>query len=174
MAIIPPEPVRREIQAIKVEIAEKYQTERALRSPPHITLVPPFRFDEESIEIPLQEVRKLASEFTPFVLKTKALGTFAPRVVFLEVEESQTLSSLHFALKQYFESLELKSLKFHPVYRPHITLAFRDLEPPDFEAIVNTYADRKWNYRFEVKSLWLLRNRERSWEVVEEVSLINN
>jgi 2'-5' RNA ligase len=43
IAIIPPQPYKEKIAGIKQSFAEIYHVSHALKSPPHITLIPPFK-----------------------------------------------------------------------------------------------------------------------------------
>ena len=47
IALIPPEPLKDQIQDIKLEVTEKFNSSHSLNAPPHITLLSPFRMDEE-------------------------------------------------------------------------------------------------------------------------------
>ena len=45
IALLPPENIRQEVTALKEHAAEAFHSSKALNSPPHITLIPPFRIE---------------------------------------------------------------------------------------------------------------------------------
>lgn len=51
LAVIPPEPVFSEVMAFKKEMSERFSSSRALKSPPHITLLPPVQGNEDFEEL---------------------------------------------------------------------------------------------------------------------------
>ena len=56
IAIIPPEKIRREIEELKKKISVAFNTKRALNSPPHITLIPPFRTELDNLNSLIQKL----------------------------------------------------------------------------------------------------------------------
>jgi 2'-5' RNA ligase len=42
IAVIPPEDIQEAVTALKREAAARFESRHALKSPPHVTLIPPF------------------------------------------------------------------------------------------------------------------------------------
>jgi len=46
-AVVPPEEIQSSVTDIKQDFKERFNASHALKSPPHITLIPPFKYDLE-------------------------------------------------------------------------------------------------------------------------------
>jgi 2'-5' RNA ligase len=66
---------------------QRYQCKVGLKSPAHITLVPPFWMEEEKEEALLQDIATIASNLYPFITQTKNISAFKPRTIFIDVEK---------------------------------------------------------------------------------------
>src|SRR5687768_18188618 len=84
IAIVLPEPLYTMIRDEQQFIAQKWGPKYALRTPPHITLIPPLSANEaESIE--LENISQVVAEKnSPFVLKVNGYEAFSPRVIFAQ------------------------------------------------------------------------------------------
>ena len=166
IALVLPEPVKSEIEALKQELFKQFGLKGALRSPSHITLHRPFEWKEEKQEYLISILQKF--EFgSPFEIYLKNYNCFAPRVIYVDVVQNHHLYNLHKRLK-YFAQENLKLLNevedmrgFHP----HATIAFRDLRKNKFEEVWNEFKERTYNASFEVKGYSLLR-LEGKWEEI--------
>lgn len=169
IAIVPPEPLLSEIQKIKLEIFEAYQTKGALRSPGHITLHMPFSFEEEKEE----KLIHCLSDFKfpeSFKISLNHFDCFAPRVVYIHVEEQHILNTLQKQLVQHVkQNLQLFNQSddtrgFHP----HVTVAFRDLKKQNFYAVWEAYKTKPFNADFHCSSFFLLKHINQHWEIYKE------
>ena len=61
IAVLPSEEIHEEITVLKHEIAEKYESKHALRSPPHITLHMPFKWKDKRFEDLVNVMKGLTS-----------------------------------------------------------------------------------------------------------------
>ncbi len=85
IAVLPPEDIQDYVTEVKQVFAERYNSRAALKSPPHITLQPPFeRLTEE-----LPKLSRVLSEFAgqqpPVPITLSGFGAFVPRVVYVNV-----------------------------------------------------------------------------------------
>ena len=94
IALIPPTPLRDQIQDIKLEVKDKFNSSHSLNAPPHITLLSPFRMDEEQEDQLDSLLDVFAQGFHPFNVQLKDFSTFPPRVVFIDVIKSPALIEL--------------------------------------------------------------------------------
>jgi len=69
----------------------------------------------------------------------------------------------------------------HVLYRypdrtfiPHITLAYRDVEPEQFREIWNYYKNKQVKVEGEIKSFCLLENTREGWRIQQEFPLSHN
>ena len=165
VAIIPGEPLKTQITGIKQEFVETYGSKAALRSPPHITLHMPFRIKPSKVDKITEGLSELAQETTPFEVCIHGFGAFPPRVIYLQIEESEPLQTM----KQRMNSISLQQWKlFDRVdtrpFHPHITVAFRDLRKPAFQDAWATYETKSFNAEFEATALTLLKHNGKFWD----------
>ncbi len=165
VAIIPPEPLKKQIQELKYFFAKKYSTRKSLNSPPHITLIPPFdldMFDENKVKAQLEI---FAKTIIPFQIIINGFGSFKPNIIFLKIENCEQLSLLHRQLDEVFH-LDCKTKeKRNKIFSPHITIAFRDLSSTMFLKAWENYATKAFHALFNVENLFLLKHNGKFWEI---------
>lgn len=174
IAIVPPEPLLKEIQDIKKIIFENYQTKGALRSPGHITLHMPFSWEKEKENklISCLEAFDFKEEFS---ISLKSFSCFEPRVVFINVKQEILLFELQKKLVQHVKmNLQLFNQSddmrgFHP----HITIAFRDLKKPVFYKIWQEFQHKSFEHNFNCHSVFLLKHTDHQWELYREFKFIH-
>ncbi|MES2761819.1 MAG: 2'-5' RNA ligase family protein [Bacteroidota bacterium] len=169
IAIVPPEPLLSEIQAIKQSIFESYQTKGALRSPGHITLHMPFSFEEDKENKLISCLREFQFN-EPFTISLNNYGCFEPRVVFINVIDQPELSELQ---KQLVTHVKKKLNLFNQSddmrgFHPHVTVAFRDLKKPVFYKLWEQYRSKTFTATFNCVSLALLKHVNDRWIVLKD------
>ena len=78
IAILPEQKIQDEITEFKQYAAKKFNTKRALTSPPHITLAAPFRYKDNNIEKVLEATEAFTKEQTTFDIELKDFNCFTP------------------------------------------------------------------------------------------------
>lgn len=173
IALIPPSPLKDEIQELKLEVKEKFNSSHSLNAPPHITLISPFRMDEEQEE----ELNALLQDFTrnvsPFEVSLNNFSTFPPRVIFIDVEKSPLLMEVQEKLEALARSnSELFNYNYDDrPYHPHLTLAFKDLTKSNFHKAWKEFKNRTFDASFEADALHLLKHNGEEWEVIADFPL---
>lgn len=165
IAIVLPEPLFTEIEAVKQLLFEKHGLKGALRSPAHITLHRPFEWKEEKETVLLEKLHQFKFE-KAFDIAIKNYASFEPRVIYADVLPNETLYELHKQLTVYAKK-ELKLFNESDDLRgfhPHVTVAFRDLKKPKFYELKDKFKLKKIEGKFEYKGFSLLR-LEKKWEV---------
>lgn len=169
IAIVPPEPLLTEIQGIKKNIFEKYQTKGALRSPGHITLHMPFSFEESKEQKLISCLENFKFSQSLFI-ELDNYACFEPRVIYINVKQQEGLTELQKQLVQHVKrNLQLFNQSddkrgFHP----HITVAFRDLKKQNFYVVWEEYKNKTLKASFECGSICLLKHMNERWEVYKE------
>ena len=161
-AIIPPDPVRQYIHEIKKEFAESYDSSHALRTPPHITLIPPFKLKAKSEDSISRIHAEVAKNSTPFIVQLDGYGAFSPRVIYIKPVSSSDLTELHDALQTHLPEW-LKSSDRNLRFNPHITVAFRDLRKATFRKAWEVCKGKSCEARFEVSNICLLKHNGKRW-----------
>jgi len=167
IAIIPPPNVLKEITDLKHEVAERFKSKMALKSPGHITMHMPFRWKDKKKEELMEMMARLNEEFITFCVELNGFGFFEPRVVYVNVEENESLRQLQKSVVQHCRS-DLKILNSNykdQVFRPHITIAFRDLKKPMFYEARAYFVTRKFTTKFHVDHVSLLKHDGTKWQV---------
>jgi 2'-5' RNA ligase len=180
IAIIIPEPLQSEITALKTAIHQRFGAKIALKSPAHITLFPPFRWEitnEKALKTAIDafafsffEKRGPPEEESGQAIRInlKNFGFFRKSTVFIQPETNESLSILRGSLLDYLSMhINLRDEKdaarpFHP----HITLVNRDISETDFDLIWGEYARKTFEADFSVDTISLLRKGEERWEIV--------
>lgn len=172
IAIVVPEPLFSEIEAVKQHLLTQYGLKGALRSPAHITLHRPFEWKAEKENLLIEKL----SEFRcppAFDIQLKNFAFFEPRVIYADVLKNEPLYQLHQALSG-FAKRELRLFNeaedlrgFHP----HVTVAFRDLKKPLFHKLKPSFEAKKIGGTFLCSGFSLLR-LEKTWEEIRFFSAL--
>lgn len=172
IAIIPPEPHFSEIEKIKSDISQKYDNKSALRSPAHITLHMPFEMKEEKEASLIQKLSAFKVQ-TPFSVSLKNFSCFEPKVIFIDVVKNETLASLQKELVFHIKSnLNIfNQYEDKRAFRPHITIAFRDLKKENFYLANAEYTTKTFSAEFQVNSFFLLKHTGKVWLPHKEFSI---
>ena len=173
IAVIPPSPVYEESQALKEYFKATYGSKAALNSPPHITLHMPFLWNGDKESRLVAKIQEFARQSDPIKICLDNFSSFAPRVIFLNVTESDALAALQKRLHRFFK-LELnifnanyKELPFHP----HLTLAFRDLKKQAYQEAWDEFSKKEFKAEFMADRIALLKHDGKRWEVLQEFLL---
>lgn len=167
VALIPPNPLKKNIQQLKLEVKEKFNSSHSLNAPPHITLLSPFRVDEAQEDQLHSLLEVFAQRFQPLEVKLHNFATFPPRVVFMDVVKTDELAELQQKLEETARShSDLFAYNYHErEYHPHLTLAFKDLTKSNFYRAWDEFKEREFEASFTADHLYLLQHNGEEWEV---------
>lgn len=165
IALLPPPSIQAEATAIKQYFKAHYRSQAALRSPPHITLQPPFEWalaDRERLD---QALTDFAQSQPPIPVELSGFGAFSPRVIFIQVVKTPELMAVQPALMHHLAtSLGIIDQRSpHRRFAPHLTVAFRDLKPAAFRRAWPEFVDRPFQAEFVVSALTLLIHDGHRW-----------
>ncbi|MFN1834865.1 2'-5' RNA ligase family protein [Balneola sp. MJW-20] len=168
IALIPPEPVYSAIHELKLKVSDHYGSRQALKSPPHITLISPFR-SEESREKEILNLIRYHEPEVPIHVTLSGFDHFPGKVLFIHVNENKDLNELQANLEQkvrYHE--ELFSYNYDPrPWHPHITLGFKDWNREQFRKAQEEYQNRLFEAHFDARELYLLKHNGKNWEIAD-------
>lgn len=153
------------ITAVKKRLSHEFDSSKALNSPPHITIVPPFKMELKKLKVELSPILTgLTSGVHSFKLLTSGFGAFVPRVIFIQPEKHAGLISLHALihdkLSEHFHEIKAPSRPFHP----HITVAFKDLKSEQFWQAWKIYKDMPYHDILPVQDVSILKHNGQVWE----------
>lgn len=170
VAIVPPEKIQSELTHIKLHFKNNFNSQHALKSPPHITLIPPFRFNSDEESILAQSLDKYCKTRSFFEQNLSGFGAFHPKVIYVGVVKNNELSKLQSQLSVSFRSmlnLKEKQKREYPFF-PHLTVAFRDLTVENFKIAWKLYSHKKIDYKFNVEDICLLKHDGKIWEIIHK------
>jgi len=144
-----------------------------LKSPAHITLVPPFWLEEDLEVDLLSDISNFARTKSAFEIILHDFDSFKPRVIFLSVNENDQLSAIHRSLNDYLYSLSKYPIKKESrPFHPHVTIANRDLRKKDFGPAFEHFKSINYSASFKTDSISLLKHNGTAWEVAGSAGLI--
>jgi 2'-5' RNA ligase len=167
IALVAPNEINEEVLKWKQLMKDRFGTVVALRSPAHITLVPPFWMDQP-LEKPLQTIiSNFSLQENSFNITLKDFGAFKPRVIYVGVPENKSLQLLHDRLLQLLISLNTFPIeKEDRPFHPHVTIATRDLHKKSFREAWEVFKEKKYDAPWLVNSISLLRHNQKNWDVI--------
>jgi 2'-5' RNA ligase len=173
MAVVAPEDVDAKIKKWKEYMKERFRCTVALKSPAHITLIPPFWFDASYEEEMKSLLKGFAIGKKGFPLELDGFGSFPPRVLFVKVKDSDALDQLRNQLEDYLiQHSQLPVKKETRSFHPHITIANRDLMKRDYVPAWEHFRNLKYSAGFTVKDVSLLKHDGIRWQKIFTVDLI--
>ena len=170
IAVLPPSEIQDYVNEIKQYFAETYDSRGAQKSPPHITLQPPFEWQLDDVPVLEQKLKAFADTRTLVPVNLSGFGAFAPRVIYINVLKAPELLALQKDLMEYVETsmgIVEKVSKTRP-FAPHMTVAFRDLTKQNFRKAWSEFHNRPLEFDFTASQLTLLIHDGRRWNVSAE------
>lgn len=167
VAIVLPEHLNRQVLVFKKYMLEKHGCRVGLKSPAHITIIPPFWMDELHEPILVTDTAAVSSRFAPFEIATANFACFRPRTIFIDVRKNSMLDALKAAADDVFHQRELYGISPEDrPFRPHITIATRDLPKHGFAASWPYFAEKIFEESWTAEGLSILRHNRKEWEVL--------
>lgn len=175
IAIIPPADVAAEADNLRHRMWQQYGSNHSLNSPPHITLVPTFSLGRKSGENLKEGLAKIGEAFQPFTIRLDSVGHFGQKTIFLKVEENQDLRDLHTAIKKCLWQEDITDeAESDRLYRPHLTLATRDLKKEQFKAAWDELQNLDFQEEFQVHDMCLLQHSGKRWLIAGKIPIDKN
>ncbi|HEY9668008.1 MAG TPA: 2'-5' RNA ligase family protein [Coleofasciculaceae cyanobacterium] len=170
IAVLPPQDIQDYATEIKEYFAQNYKSKHALKSPPHVTLQPPFEWQLDNLSVLEQCLRTFADAHQPVPITLKGFGAFVPRVIYINVLKTPELLAVQQELMAY---LETSQGIIHPVskkrpFAPHMTVACKDLTRQNFRAAWPEFQHRELEFEFRASKLTLLMHDGRQWTISSE------
>ncbi|MCC6690342.1 MAG: 2'-5' RNA ligase family protein [Bacteroidia bacterium] len=173
-ALLLPFNIAAETDEVKREFSEKYESVRALKSPAHITIIPPF-FANNAFEKTIEDkVDTFSKSFAPFQINLNGFGEFNHKVIFVEVEKSNHLQFFYNSFTTFFSGLGFELTSMNKFFHPHVTVAFRDLTKENFDKAWPQFKNREFVNSFSASSIHLLKYKNEKWHPLKEFRFDGN
>lgn len=166
IALLPDQAIQDEITAFKQTAQERFGSGHALKSPPHITLIPPFRSDRTDFSA----LQLLADEQKPFSVHLRNFDRFGSRVIFVNVLPEPALLSHQKRLADFCSNQWGIQPDFRP-FHPHMTVAFKDLKRSVFPEAWAYFSAQSYERLFMAQAYTLLIHTGQRWIIDKTISL---
>jgi 2'-5' RNA ligase len=173
IAIIPDEELRAKVKSLKEEMRDRFGAKHALKTPAHVTLVPPFKREETHERFISDFLRRFAWVQESFSLTMDGFGCFSPRVIYIDVKDPDPIRRLQAKMCGGLEDeYLLKPEELGARFSPHMTIATRDLDKEQFHRAWPEFKNRTLHANFEVKSVFLLKHNGKFWDIYSEFEFL--
>jgi len=167
IAIVAPEEIDQQVLKWKSFFKERYECSVALKSPAHITIIPPFWMNDELENDLINSISEFSIAKTKFEITLKNFAAFKPKVIFVDVVKSEALNGLYQSFADFiFSQNKFPIKKEDRPFHPHVTLATRDLYKKAFQEAWEIFSTKKHEALWIVSGLSLLRHNQKKWDVI--------
>ena len=175
LAVIPHPELADKITAVKDDFARHYQSSKALKVMPHITLQNPFqRMESFETEFHLR-LQDFFSPFHAFNVQLSGYDCFdrnRNKVIFINVLKNDLLFDLHKKLIYFLrEEMNFSAKESSYMFHPHVTVAYRDLTTEQFNKAWPIYKNKTFESTFFADTVYLLKHDYRKWNVLSRFEL---
>ncbi len=170
VAIMCPPELDQYVLQLKYRMRDQFGSVVALKSPAHITIIPPFWLDLNK-EKKLQEtLQAFGTDRDELIIHLDGFSTFSKRVLFIRVLENSGLEVIKKQAEQHFAATFGDLIPKDRPFHAHITIANRDLKPGDFEKAWLYFSNKNCKENFSSRTISLLKLTEGNWKVIAEKS----
>src|SRR5689334_18604898 len=135
----------------------------ALKSPAHITLIPPFWMKEELEADLISSIKEFSNTKNKFEIVLKDFAAFKPRVIYADIIRNERLHGLQASLSDFILSRSKYPIKKDDrPFHPHVTLATRDLHKKDFYEAWEIFSKKKYEEHWIADGISLLRHNKKN------------
>jgi len=167
IAIVAPEEINQQVLKWKNYFKENFGCTVALKSPAHITLIPPFWMMEDLENDLMNSIKEFSDTKNKFEINLKDFGSFKPKVIFVDIVKSATLNGLHQSLTDFIYTQNKFSVKKDDrPFHPHVTLATRDIYKKAFQEAWEIFSKKKYDASWSVNGISVLRHNKKNWDVI--------
>jgi len=171
IAIVPPKDISEEITLIKHDFEKHYESSRALKVMPHITLKAPFKIFESDHQRLIKWFEKMEIPVEKFTVELKDFGSFRnPKkpVIYVHPERSEELIRLQKFVIETFKSTfpGVKKESADSGFNPHMTVAYSDLRFEQFEKAWEIYQHKSYEAQFTAEAFHLLQHDGTKWNII--------
>jgi 2'-5' RNA ligase len=167
VAIVAPLEIDRQVLKWKNYFKEHYKCTVALKSPAHITLIPPFWMNEELENDLINSITEFSDAKNKFEIFLKDFAAFKPKVIYVDVMKNEKLNELHLHINEFIQNENKFPVKKDDrPFHPHVTLATRDLYKKAFREAWEVFSEKKYEATWIVHGISLLRHNKKNWDVI--------
>jgi len=175
IALVPQKEVYNEIENFKNDFAIRFESKKALKVMPHITIKTPFTLPLSEHEKLRYWFHKLPIEQSQFDIELKDFGAFPRKnspVVYVHPVMNTSLFKIQKEIIESFKkSFPHLITDFDLKFNPHMTIAYRDLSFEKFQEAWKEYRIKVYSAIFRVENIYLLQHDSKQWNVIARLEL---
>lgn len=174
IAILPPEDLSRQIHEIRTQCSQKFGVQKALKPPVHITLYRPFKMEQVYEGKMIRLLQSAASGLYPYKQDLENFEAFDTHAVVIRALKNPDIMKLQRAVASVFRKNEIDKLppgSKNLAFRPHLTIAYRDIMPEVFPIIWEEYKDTRFKRSFITEHFSLLKHDGKQWNKISDFKL---
>jgi 2'-5' RNA ligase len=122
IAVLPPKEIDTEVRKWKEYMFQQFNCRVALRSPAHITLIPPFTLADDKRPVLENLLDNFVAREREFPVELNNFSSFPPRVIFVYVSENPVLSAIKTKLEDFLITENYPVKKEQRPFHPHVTI----------------------------------------------------
>ncbi|MBI5858586.1 MAG: 2'-5' RNA ligase family protein [Sphingobacteriales bacterium] len=169
IAILCPPATDEKIFQCKQWMKEQFGCTVALKSPAHITLLPPFWLEEEREGGLIATFQHFRPDLQEIIINLSGFSHFSKRVLYVGVMANPALEEIKLQTENYFsENFPGTIKKENRPFHPHVTIATRDMRPSDFDKAFIHFSRKGFAEQFQAKTISLLKLSTGRWNVITE------
>lgn len=175
VAILFPDDISAQITEIKNEFADRFESSRALKVMPHITLKIPFTVAESEKDAVINWFNSLPLSCSQNEITLNGFGSFVSKtnhVIYVKPEVSEDIRELQQEMvASFYSRFGGKPHVYDEKFAPHVTVAYRDLTAENYEKAWEEFETREFHASYKLESLTLLRHDGTKWQVASSISI---
>jgi len=167
-AVLPTTPIVNEIIAFQKEIETSFGSIHAQKTPPHVTIIPPFNCGEGKLRDLIEKTSLFLNNISIIDLKIYLdnFQRFEGRTLFIDVAKNEPFENLCKELKLLFNQQKIIKQRVEKhFFIPHITIANKDIKKRDFRMAWEDFKKRNYQRGFNLETLTVLELVEEKWMV---------
>jgi 2'-5' RNA ligase len=166
VALVLPEELDKKVLVWKQYMFQNFKCTVGLKSPAHITIIPPFWMNPEKEKDLINDIDSLSAHIKAFNLETNNFSAFKPRTIFIAINENNHLAELKRRATEFFKEKDYKIKAESRPFHPHITIATRDLYKKQFHEAWNYFQNKEFVEAWQANGLSILHHNKKNWDVV--------
>ncbi|MFT7084533.1 MAG: 2'-5' RNA ligase [Vicingaceae bacterium] len=173
LAVLPPLVLSEEIIGFQKEIENRFGSIHAQKTPPHITVIPPFDCESEKMDNFIEKTTTFLNDISivDVDIRLENFQRFESRTLFVDVAKNEVFEKLCKELKLLFNLQKIIKQRMEKHYFiPHVTIANKDIKKREFKAAWEDFKEREYQRNFKLKSFAILELVEKKWEVKTEIT----
>ena len=170
IGITPDNSASQQLKSYQLALFEKYDCKHALKSPPHLTLVPPFALAAEQEPSLILDLETMPQSFSSLKIIISGIKSFDKRVIYAAPIVTESLQKLQQEIFTYFGKYVSGKVRAQFMFTPHFTIANRDIRVEDFPDIMAYLQSQSIEFQASLDKIHLFKFQQGKWHSLSHQS----